>query len=597
MPRVRKKNLTLDELGANRDLYFRTCLKIVPKDARGLVPLEMKPEQARLMAVIDERRRLGIPPRIVILKSRRLGMSTATEAELFRRCHTKPLRQALVVAHNLDSADAIFRMTHTFYENLPESVKPPKKYSTKKLIHFGHNDSRMQVTAAGESRGFTAQDLHISELAFIEDADTLMTAILQTAGDDPDCLIVVESTPNGIGNYFHNLWVNANIPGRNDWVPFFSPWFEDPTYTATPWFEEKDLSEHDAKLMAEHGLTLRQMAWYVSTRENKCGGDQDVMDQEYASDPQTCFLVSGRRVFDRAGLVHYSTAAQAAKDGGELPPQVELELSGDRKAPRLVITSGGRWRIYETPKPRHQYIAGVDLASGDPGGDWTPIVILDRMSLNVVAVFAGRAAPDLMAWRTAEACWWYNDAQVAGEANNHGLLFFDELLKRVKYWNVLYRKANEESVSGALSDKPGVWTSGKNREGLFNLSRRYVRTFAEHGGRCIDPDLVREWAELFYDDDDRVDHPKGGSSDFTMAMNLALYAHLGTTDATLAPLPPEVATRALAVYHQNQVRQSMGIPPEDIDEGQLSPDELQRMDDEAQRRERVRERSGLGGYR
>ena len=594
MARAKKVELSADSLYADRDLYFRTCLKIVPKNASGLLPFNMNREQRRLADTIDRERRLGRAPKIVILKSRRVGASTLSEAEIFRECHLRPLKQGLVVAHALDSADTIFKMSRTFYENLPESLKSPTKYSTKKLIHFANNDSRMQVVVAGEARGYTAQYLHISELAFIEDAQQLMTAILMTAPDDPESLIIAESTPNGIGNYFHDLWVNA-VAKKNDWVPFFSPWFADESYVMRPWFEKSDLSAHDGKLMADHNLSLEQMAWYISTRENRMNGDQDKMDQEVASDPRSCFLASGSKVFDTEGLAHYLDTAEAAGLAGELPGEAELEDNpADKRAPVIRSVRRGRWRIYRPPQRRHQYIAGVDTASGDPHGDYTPICMLNRHTLDVDAVFHGKLPPDQLAQMTAVASHWYNTARVAGEANNHGVLFFDELLRRLRYPNVYYRLVDEKSVAGKVSDKPGFWTSDSTRTPLFNLARRYVR---ERSGRCIDPDMMKEWSELFYDESHRVDHPKGGYMDLTSAFSMALYVHMGTFEATLAPLPLESAGKAVTMYRDNLVRASMGMKPEDIDLGQLTMDEIQRLDDTIAKRELARKRTGIGGYR
>jgi hypothetical protein len=588
----RKRNLSIGELGENRELYFETCLKIVKWRGGSPVPLVLKPEQRRLFSVIDHERRQGRAPKVIILKGRRVGMSTAVEAELFRMCHARPNRNALVVAHDSDSVETIFGMSKLFYDELPPAVKPPTRYSTKKLIDFAHNRSRMQVVAAG-GRGFTAQYLHISELAFVEDADTMMTAILQTAPEDPDSLIVAESTPNGLGNYFHNLWVNA-VGKKNGWVPFFSPWFEEPSYRMNPWFDEKDLSAHDARLMQEHNLSLDQIAWYVSTRENRLNGDQDKMDQEYASDPASCFLASGRKAFDQ-GLPRYLDELSTAAAAEELPPQVEIEPSQhEKRGVNIRVVKGGRWRIYRPPQLRHSYIVGADIASGDPGGDYTPLVTLNRMTLDVDAVFYARLHPDLLARMAALIGYWYNTAKIAGEANNQGILFHDELIRRIQYPHVHYRLVNEESVARKVSQKPGVWTHGENRESILGLARRYVR---DHSGRCLDPDLIKEWQEAFYDDANRVDHPKGGYLDGTVALAMALYAHHGSTEGLLQPIPVELASRALAVYHENKVRASMGLPEQDIDIGQLTMDEIARMDDARLRRERSRERSGLGGYR
>jgi len=588
---------TEDDFRADRALYFEQCLKIVPKAGGQIIPFRMKNEQRRLAETIDHERRRGRPPRIVVLKSRKIGASTLTEGELFRDCHLNKYRQSLVVAHALDSADTIFQMSQRFYDNLPAGMKPPRKYATKKLIHFDHNDSRMQVVVAGEARGYTAQGVHISELAFIDDADTLMAAILHTVGKDVSTLVVAESTPNGMGNYYHDLWSNA-VAGRNDWVPFFSPWFsdEDAVMRPPPGFTVESLSPHDRDLLEKHGLTLEQMAWYVWTRENVCNGDQRKMDQENASDPKSCFLASGSPVFD-VGLERYLDAHETVRAAGELPPQVEIEANAqarDKHAPTIRVVDRGRWRIYRPPQPRHLYVAGIDTASGEPNGDYTPIVILNRHTLDVDAVFYSRLPPHLQVVMTALVGYWYNTAKVIGDQNNHGGQFFDELVRLHHYQSVYYRLVNEKSVAGKVGDAPGLWIGETNRTPLFNLGRRYIR---EGKGKCLDPDLLKEMSEMYYDESHRADHPKNGFSDGVSALCCALYYHAGTFEGTLEPLSLETLSKAATLYRDNLVRRSMGLPERDIDLGQLTMDEIEAMDMADRRRREARERSGLGGLR
>jgi hypothetical protein len=113
----------------------------------------------------------------------------------------------------------------------------------------------------------------------------------------------------------------------------------------------------------------------------------------------------------------------------------------------------------------------------------------------------------------------------------------------------------------------------------------------------VDPDILKECSELFYDDANRVDHPRGGHMDGVMAWAMALYVHSGGYEATLTPLPLETQTKAVTLFRENAVRRSMGIKEQDIDIGQLTMDEIQKMDDMAQRREKVRARTGFGGQR
>jgi hypothetical protein len=586
------------DLAQNRDLYFRLCLKIRPKKGGELIPFVMRPSQRRLAQVIDAERAAGRPPRIMILKARQQGFSTFGEAELFRDCHLKKNQQALVAAHKAESSEYLFGMAQRFYDNLPERIKPKRRYNTKRVIHFAHNNSRMQVEVAGESRGFTGQRVHISEAAFIENADDFFNAILQVVPDEVDSLVIAESTANGVGNWFHNNWVAA-VHGQNDWVPFFVPWFEDPTYQRRAIYAVEELADKDREKMARYKLTLEQMAWYVWTRTNKCSGDQDKMDQEYPCNDADCFLASGRKVFDTEGLRHYIEASEYAGRENKIPDDCEIDFNpADKKNPIVRMVKGGRWKIYVPPIARHMYIFGWDLSEGDPGSDWSPGVALNQHTLGIDAIYYARTPPDLCARQAAAAAWWYNGGRIAAEANNHGIEFHAELIKHIQYPNIQMRRVSETSVAGRFTDKPGVWTSGENRTNLVNLVRRYVR---EKSGECLDPRMIREWQTLYYDKMssgvDRVDHPDGEFMDLTMAMAMALYSHSGGFENTLEPLPLAVIQTAPGLYREILARQSMGKSSSDIDLGVMTFDEIAKLDDYATRRDQARQRNGLGGFR
>ena len=594
----------------DRAFYFRHAIKIRPKDARSLVSFEMRPAQQKLADVIDRERAAGRPPRIIILKSRQIGFSTFTEMEVFRRCDLWPHQQALIAAHKAESAEYLFSMVERAYNEMPKPLQRKRKYATKRMIHFKDNDSRLEVQVAEEARGFTAQIVHISELAFIEGAGALMTAVLQVVPDTPESLIILESTPNGIGNEFHNLWVRA-ASGRNEWVAFFVPWFDDPTYTRPARFTEEDFLQPTANeamtraqfIYKEYGLTLDQIAWWLYTLENKCRGDLDVMEQEYPSNDRDCFLASGRRVFQRDGLQHYIAMCGMDAYRDESPDQrrareladtrshsIEWNAADPRK-PILRPDPTGLLRIYQKPQPRHRYIVSWDLSAGDPGSDPSPGVVLDQHTLDLVAVWYGRREPELCADLAYMLGWYYNRAKINGEANNHGILFHHRLIDELHYPNIFYRKVNEESVSKRESDKPGVWTSGSNREALVNLSRRYVR---EKAGRVEDERMVREWTMLQFDDNDRVDHPEGEFMDLTMAFSMALAVHSGGYESALAPLSFEDNQAAVEAAIEIRNRKAMGLSIADVDTFGLSHEDIDRIEFAAREHAERRAKHGLG---
>ena len=65
--------------------------------------------------------------------------------------------------------------------------------------------------SAGRSEALSL--LILDEAAFIEKVDEIWTAAQQTLATGGDCIVL--STPNGVGNWFHQQWVGAE-DGTNE---------------------------------------------------------------------------------------------------------------------------------------------------------------------------------------------------------------------------------------------------------------------------------------------------------------------------------------------------------------------------------------------
>ena len=74
-------------------------------------------------------------------------------------------------------------------------------------------------------------------------------------------------------------------------------WFEMPDYRkpVPPGFE---ITEDELELKAKYGLDDEQLQWRRYTIRNDCGGDSRQFEQEYPSEPDEAFLLSGEGVFD-----------------------------------------------------------------------------------------------------------------------------------------------------------------------------------------------------------------------------------------------------------------------------------------------------------
>lgn len=72
--------------------------------------------------------------------------------------------------------------------------------------------------------------------AFIDNIETTMTAALPTLSTGGQVMLL--STPNGIGNFFHKTWVKAEM-GENSFVPVRLPWQVHPERDQS-WRDQQD---------------------------------------------------------------------------------------------------------------------------------------------------------------------------------------------------------------------------------------------------------------------------------------------------------------------------------------------------------------------
>src|SRR5437762_2442669 len=115
--------------------YADKALKIRTKDG-DIRPLALNRAQQHLLQKVEEQRRATGRVRVVVLKGRQQGFSTAIGGRLIFRVTQQKARKALVVAHKSDSTRSLFDMTRRFYDNLPEILKPSKQYSSRAELVF-----------------------------------------------------------------------------------------------------------------------------------------------------------------------------------------------------------------------------------------------------------------------------------------------------------------------------------------------------------------------------------------------------------------------------------------------------------------------------
>ncbi len=527
----------IQKLYDNDKLYFEKCLKIRTKEGK-LEPFCMNAMQEKSEKLIYEHQvSKGKPIRVIWLKARQHGISTYCEAKIFKKTATNPFRNAMIIAHEDKATQNLFAMSKLYYEELPPMLRPMKKYSNESALVFENptNDEnvkyenpglRSKITIAtaknvDTGRSSTIHSLHASEVAFWDNATTLMTGLLQCVPDTPNTEVYLESTANGVGDWFYDFWQKA-VKGENDYLPIFLAWFENLEYSK-PFnskkekkafiesvnFVSKDANGNEVRteeyhLKEAHNLTYEQLNWRKWCINNKLNGDVELFHQEYPSTAEEAFIVSGRPVFNTNSLNKYRSAVK---------PPVATGYIIDGK---FVEDKNGYISIWKYPEKDVFYVMGGDVAEGLISGDYSCLAILDE-KLDLCASWYGHIAPDLFGDEAIKLAKMYNDAYIGIESNNHGLTTLKAIVNK-EYWNVYYQK-NYDKIADVITKKLGWNTNKRTKPLMINKLAEFIREM--YLGIYWDT-LISELFTYVIGDDGITNAQQGSHDDTVMALAIAL---------------------------------------------------------------------------
>jgi len=202
--------------------------------------------------------------RAVILKGRQQGCSTYIQARFFHQVITSRGKKAFILTHDKEATKNLFSMAQRFYENLEPGLVPKPDTANAKELYFKDFDSGYAVGTAGNravGRSQTVQLFHGSEVGYWAFAEDHSKGILQAISNESGTEVILESTANGIGNYFHQRWING-MNADSEYQAIFLPWYwqDEYTYSASGLNltdEELNLFE----LYGQNGLTHEHLAW------------------------------------------------------------------------------------------------------------------------------------------------------------------------------------------------------------------------------------------------------------------------------------------------------------------------------------------------
>ena len=450
-------------------IYFMKKYCVIQHPTRGKIPFHLYPFQENCLTDFKQDRFN------IILKSRQLGLSTLSAGFILWKMLFNEDFNALVIATKVTVAKNLVEKVRVMHDLLPIWLRDGGNSSVEdnKLSLKLKNGSQVKAIAsspdAGRSEALSL--LVVDEAAFIRDIDEIWLSAQSTLSTGGSAIVL--STPNGVGNWFHKMWVEGES-GANGFNPINLHWTVHPERNQT-WRDEQ------TRILGAKGAA------------QECDCD---------------FVGSGDTVIDPELLTWY-------KNTYVMEP---VEKAGfDRNL----------WK-WEYPNYNKQYMVVADVARGD-GADYSTAQVLDIEDCSQVAEYRGKIdTKDFGNFLTALATE-YNNALLVIENSNIGWACIQQVIDR-GYQNLFYMSNDLKyiDVERQMSNRfyrdekqmvAGFSTTSKTRPLIISALDTYMseKDILIRSGRLIDEMFTFIWHG------GRAEAMKGYNDDLIMALAIGLW--------------------------------------------------------------------------
>ena len=418
MAALTKQEILKEIVKAGKDpVYFTTNYCRISHPQRGLIPFKAFDYQQELLRDFRDYRFN------IILKARQLGISTISAAYVAWLMLFHKDKNILVVATKLQTATNLVKKVKAIIKNLPKWMQIADITVDNRTSFELSNGSQIKgsSTSGDAGRSEALSLLIIDEAAHVEKLDELWTALYPTLSTGGRCIAL--STPNGVGNWFHQNCVEAES-GTNDFHMTTLMWDVHPDRDQK-WFEKETKN-----------MSKRQIA-----QELECN-----------------FNVSGETVIHPDDLQWYV----------EKVTSPEYRTGFDRN-----------YWIWKQYNPENHYLIVADVARGD-GKDNSAFHIMELSTLEQVAEYVGKSTPDDFADILANVAAEYGNPMLVIENNNIGYAVLKKLIDK-GYPNLYYATKTDHQYVDPMTAQwqsnviPGFTTSSKTRPLIVAKMEEFMR--------------------------------------------------------------------------------------------------------------------------
>jgi hypothetical protein len=499
------------------EFWAFSTVKIQDKQSKQMIPFRLNRPQRKALAIIEKMRRDRTPIRFIICKARQWGGSTLVQIYMaWMQIIQRTGWHSAIVTDVEDQARNIRGMFSKLAKNYPKVlgsiVFMPHEGSTKNRIikDRGCIIGVGSVQKPDSLRSFDFAMTHMSEVSLWKStaqksAEDLAQTLRATVPDVPDSLAAVESSPKGVGNFFHREWLAAK-EGKSSYVPIYVAWHEIEMYQKPvenyEVFIKWMLSDSYAMYLWNLGATLEGIKWYFDTKRGE-NYDDWRMKSEYSSDDIEAFQSTGARVFSQA---YVELARRNNKD-----PEFIGDVFGSTNKGKTAldgvdfkVVDRGPMYVWGLPDKSinisNRYLVTVDIGGRTEKADYSVIRVIDRYWMSeggkpeIVATWRGHIDQDLLAWKAAQISKLYNNALLVVESNslnteesegNHFLTVLDEV---VKYYPNIYARTEPDKVRQGLPIRYGFQTNMNTKPMVIDTLNGALReeAYIERDRRACD---------------------------------------------------------------------------------------------------------------
>lgn len=467
--------------GRNPNYFIKKYVKI-QHPVRGLIPFSMFDYQEELVTdYVDDRFN-------IVLKARQLGISEVTAAYALWLMLFHRDKNVVVMASKAETAKNIIHKVQTALKYLPKWLMLADPITDNKLSVEFTNGSRIKAiaTSGDAGRSEAVSLLIIDEAAFIQNFSELWTGLFPTVSAGGR--VIVLSTPNGVGNKFHQLYVDAEAQdGDFKFKPTRLMWWRHPERIS-------DLSDDPDR------PGFKTSSWYRNEVKST-----NMSPREVAQELECNFNASGETVITAEKLDELNR--------GCINPQSREQI--DRN---LYIF----WR----PEPNRKYMISADVARGD-GRDYSAFHVWDVDRMEQQAEYYGKMPPDQFAKVLCDVGNQYNKALLVVENNTIGLACLEHVRLNF-YENVYYSRRGDTKPGEAVNTYYGTYaddliagftTSQRTRPLIIAKLEEYIRT----GSIIVRSKRTFEELRTFIWHAGRAEAMKGYNDDLVMSAAIGCW--------------------------------------------------------------------------